>query len=152
MLKIKLARFGKRNQPHYRIVVNEARSKRDGQYKAEIGHYAPTDTPKLLKVDFAAYKYWISKGAIPTSTVASLVKRSQTETPFPEKKPRPSKKSIAKKLAAAEEAKAPKEKVVEPVAEEATPDKAETETPTTEEKESPEEIVEKKEEKNEKPA
>jgi len=34
MLKIKLARFGKRNQPHYRIVVNEAKSKRDGQYTA----------------------------------------------------------------------------------------------------------------------
>lgn len=109
MLKIKLARFGKRNQPHYRIVVNEARSKRDGQYMAELGHYAPTDTPKLLKVDFEAYKYWISKGAIPTDTVAALAKKSQSAVPFPEKKPKPSKKSVAKKLAAAEVAKAPKE-------------------------------------------
>ncbi|PIY80894.1 MAG: 30S ribosomal protein S16 [Candidatus Pacebacteria bacterium CG_4_10_14_0_8_um_filter_42_14] len=113
MLKIKLARFGKRNQPHYRIIVNEARSKRDGQYMAELGHYAPTDTPKLLKVDFEAYKYWISKGAIPTDTVAAIVKRSQIAVPFPEKKPKPSKKSVAKKLVADEDAKAPKPVVEE---------------------------------------
>ncbi len=120
MLKIKLARFGKRNQPHYRIVVNEARSKRDGQYMAELGHYAPTDTPKLLKVDYEAFKYWVSKGAIPTDTVAALVKKSQSAVPFPEKKPKPSKKSVAKKLAADEAAKAPKapEAPAEPVVEE----------------------------------
>ena len=41
MLKIKLARFGKRNQPHFRIVVNEAKDKRDGSYVALLGHYAP---------------------------------------------------------------------------------------------------------------
>jgi len=72
MLKIKLARFGKKKQPHYRIVVNEARDKRDGSYTALLGHYAPTQQPKLLKIDLEAYADWISKGAQPTETVAKL--------------------------------------------------------------------------------
>ncbi|NCN06218.1 MAG: 30S ribosomal protein S16, partial [Candidatus Pacebacteria bacterium] len=72
MLKIKLARFGKKNQPHYRLVVNEARDKRDGSYVAAIGHYAPTQTPKQLVIDVKAYKEWIGKGAQPTPTVAQL--------------------------------------------------------------------------------
>jgi len=96
MLKIKLARFGKRKQPHYRIVVNEARDKRDGQYVALIGTYAPTQTPKHLEVNMEAYALWLTKGAQPTDTVASLIKRLETGTPFPEKKAQPSKKAKAK--------------------------------------------------------
>ncbi len=131
MLKIKLARFGKRNQPHFRIVVTEARSKRDGKYTALLGQYAPTQTPKILKMDLKAYAEWIEKGAQPTDTVAALAKRLESGTPFPEKKPRPSKKAKAKLEAAAQEkadaaqaAKAEKEAVKE------TP--AETETPAAE--------------------
>lgn len=103
MLKIKLARFGKRNQPHYRVVISEAKSKRDGEYTANIGHYAPTQTPKILEIDLAAYKAWLAKGAQPTDTVAGLVARIESGTPFPEKKARPSKKARAKAVAAAAE-------------------------------------------------
>ena len=125
MLKIKLARFGKKNQPHYRIVINEARTKRDGKYVALIGHYAPTQTPKVLKIDMDLYKEWVKKGAKPTDTVAELAKRFESGTPFPAKKPKLSKKAIAKAAeakAAAQEAKnAPKEEatpeVEAPVAE-----------------------------------
>lgn len=116
MLKIKLARFGKRGQPHFRIVVNEAKSKRDGQYVAKIGEYAPTHQPKILTVDLKAYEAWLAKGAQPTDTVAALVERSKSKDPFPAKKPRPSKKARAKLAAAAEEktaAKATPEKPVE---------------------------------------
>ncbi len=105
MLKIKLARFGKRKQPHYRIVVNEARDKRDGQYIALLGQYAPTQTPKILNVDLDAYQEWMKKGAQPTETVAALIKRLETGTPFPERKPRLSKKAKTK-AAAAKEAEA----------------------------------------------
>jgi small subunit ribosomal protein S16 len=122
MLKIKLARFGKKNQPHYRIIVNEARSKRDGQYVALLGHYAPTATPKILKLDLAEYAKWMEKGAQPTDTVASLAKRAESGNPFPEKAKRPSKKAVAKAKAAQEakdaEAAAPKEEVAETPAEE----------------------------------
>jgi small subunit ribosomal protein S16 len=96
MLKIKLARFGKKNQPHYRFVVNEARDKRDGSYVAEIGHYAPTQTPKQLVIDVEAYKSWVAKGAQPTETVAQLFARFESGNPFPEKAKKPSKKAMAK--------------------------------------------------------
>lgn len=104
MLKIKLARFGKRHQPHYRIVVNEARDKRDGSYVAAIGQYAPTQTPKILTVDLDAYKAWLAKGAQPTDTVASLIRRFESGTPFPARPARISKKAKAKAAADAEAA------------------------------------------------
>ncbi len=124
MLKIKLARFGKRNQPHFRIVINEARSKRDGQYAAILGHYAPTATPKILDLNLELYKEWLHKGAQPTPTVASLAKRVESGTPFPTKKPGVSKKAKAKAAAAAEAANTPAAE--EPVVEEAV---AAVETP-----------------------
>ena len=113
MLKIKLARFGKRNQPHFRIVVNEARDKRDGSYVEMIGHYAPTQQPKVLELDIKKYDAWIAKGAQPTETVAHLYEVVKTGKGFPEKKKRPSKKQLAKKAEAEqkpEEEKAKAEK------------------------------------------
>lgn len=141
MLKIKLARFGKRNQPHYRIVVNEARDKRDGSYVALLGHYAPTQEPKLLQIDVAAFDTWVKQGAQPTETVASLYTRFKSGTPFPAKKASLSKKAKAKiaaaeeeKKAAAEAAAAAKEAPVEaaPEATEATPEVSIEAAPTTE--------------------
>jgi small subunit ribosomal protein S16 len=96
MLKIKLARFGKKNQPHYRVVVNEAKDKRDGSYVEAIGHYAPTQSPKQLVIDVEAYKNWIAKGAQPTQTVAQLFARFESGDPFPKKTKKPSKKTVEK--------------------------------------------------------
>lgn len=112
MLKIKLARFGKKGQPHYRIVVTEARSKRDGQYTALLGHYAPAQTPKILEVDLKGYGEWLVKGAQPTATVASLVKKFESGTPFPKKPARLSKKAKAKAESTQEEEKEAKEETV----------------------------------------
>jgi small subunit ribosomal protein S16 len=70
MLKIKLARFGRRNQPNYRIVVTERRDKRDGKYVAQVGMYNPLT--KNLQIDTALYQEWLQKGAQPTETVAAL--------------------------------------------------------------------------------
>lgn len=114
MLKIKLARFGKRNQPEYRIVVNEAKDKRDGKYVALLGHYAPTQTPKLLKVNVESYKLWLTKGAQPTDTVASLFKRFESGKPFPPKKKQLSAKAKAKAVKSKEEAAKPKEETAQP--------------------------------------
>lgn len=111
MLKIKLARFGKKHQAHYRIVVNEARDKRDGKYVALVGHYSPV-VPKKLEIDVKAYEEWVKKGAQATETVAALFKRFQSGNPFPVKKAGPSKKAKAKAEAAKKEAEAPKEEVV----------------------------------------
>ena len=150
MLKIKLARFGKKNQPHYRVVVTEGKSKRDGQYKAQVGRYVPTANPKVLEIDMAEFEAWVKKGAQPTETVQGLFKRFKSGNPFPIKKARPSKKVVAKAKAEktakeapkAEEAKAPEaepaakveapkaeEKVVEPKVTEAVPKAKNTEAP-----------------------
>lgn len=135
MLKIKLARFGKKNQPHFRIVVNEARSKRDGKYVALLGHYAPTATPKILDLDLKAFNEWVQKGAQPTDTVAALAKRVESGNPFPEKKAKPSKKALAKAAAQKEAKEAPVEEA--PVEAETT-----QEAPAVEETEAVEEKAE----------
>ncbi|MFC1653221.1 30S ribosomal protein S16 [Patescibacteria group bacterium] len=75
MLKIKLSRQGKRGQPHYRIVVAEAKSKRDGKVTEKIGHYDPLSKPATIKIDLKKYKSWIEKGAKPTNTVKNLAER-----------------------------------------------------------------------------
>lgn len=117
MLKIKLARFGKKKQPAYRIVVNEAKSKRDGQYTAMIGRYAPTESPKILEVDMPAFEAWVKKGAQPTETVARLVERYKSGNPFPPKTAKPNKKAQARTAAEAEaKAQAAPAPVEEPVA------------------------------------
>jgi len=106
MLKIKLIRLGQKNQPHYRFVIQEARTKRDGKYVEKIGHYAPTQSPKLLEIDLDAYRSWLAKGAQPTPTVANLVKRFESGEPFPARKAKPSKKQVEKAAAAEADAKA----------------------------------------------
>lgn len=131
MLKIKLARFGKKHQPHFRIVINEARDKRDGSYVACIGHYAPTQQPKLLELDVVEYDKWLTKGAQPTETVASLAAKVKSGKPFETKK-RVSKKAKAK---LAEEQKAKEEAKAAPAVEESAPApeaSVEAEAPATE--------------------
>lgn len=111
MLKIKLARFGKKKQPHYRIVINEARDKRDGKYVEMIGSYAPSLQPKILEIDMVKYEAWVKKGAQPTDTVSALVTRFKSGNPFPAKTNKLSKKAKAKAAAAAVEATKPVEEV-----------------------------------------
>lgn len=72
MLKIKLLPTGKRNQPHFRIVVAPDRSKLTGAPAAVLGHYHPLSGE--LEVDQAAVKEWLSKGAQPTLRVRRLLK------------------------------------------------------------------------------
>ena len=75
MLKIKLSRTGKKNQPHYRIVVAEAKSKRDGKVVDRLGSYNPLANPSIIKLNKEKYSYWIKVGAQPTQTVRNLAKK-----------------------------------------------------------------------------
>jgi small subunit ribosomal protein S16 len=70
MLKIRLKRTGRRGQPHYRIVVMEAKKPRDGRTIEEIGYYNPRNNPTTFEFDKERASYWISKGAQPSDTVA----------------------------------------------------------------------------------
>ena len=74
MLRIKLTKIGKKNQPSYRVVVAEKRSKRDGQYVEQVGFYNPLGE-KDIRFETDKYQAWIEKGAQPTDTVASLYKK-----------------------------------------------------------------------------
>lgn len=74
MLKIKLQRRGKKNQPSYRIIVQEARTKNSGTYVDLLGTYDPLEEPYALKLDKDKYNSWLKKGARPTDTVRKLAK------------------------------------------------------------------------------
>jgi len=73
-VKIKLKRLGKIREPYYRIVVADARTKRDGRAIEEIGKYDPKAEPSLIEVDSERVQHWLSVGAQPTDPVRSLLK------------------------------------------------------------------------------
>lgn len=79
MLSIRLTRMGAKKKPFYRIVVAEKRSKRDGRFVESVGYYDPCRNPADIKIDRERVSYWIERGAQPTETVRSLIKR-QTQT------------------------------------------------------------------------
>jgi small subunit ribosomal protein S16 len=70
--KIKLMRLGKMRAPYYRIVVADARNKRDGRSIEEIGKYHPKDDPSFIEVDSERAQYWLGVGAQPTEAVAAI--------------------------------------------------------------------------------
>jgi small subunit ribosomal protein S16 len=74
MLKIKLSRTGKKGFATYRIIVAEARSKRDGRYLELLGHYNPNTQPLTFKINKKRLDYWLSQGAQPTDTIRRLLK------------------------------------------------------------------------------
>ena len=75
MLSIRLTRMGAKKKPFYRIVVMEKRSKRDGRFVESIGYYDPCRNPADVKIDRERVDYWIERGAQPSDTVRSLIKR-----------------------------------------------------------------------------
>jgi small subunit ribosomal protein S16 len=72
--KIKLTRIGKMREPHYRIVVADSRTKRDGRSIETIGEYHPKNDPSVIKVDGERAAYWLGVGAQPTEAVAAILK------------------------------------------------------------------------------
>jgi small subunit ribosomal protein S16 len=73
-VKIRLKRLGKTRSPHYRIVVADSRTKRDGRAIEEIGRYVPTEHPSIIEVNSERAQYWLSVGAQPSEQVAVLLK------------------------------------------------------------------------------
>jgi small subunit ribosomal protein S16 len=71
-VKIKLKRLGKIRAPYYRIVVADARTKRDGRAIEEIGKYHPKSEPSLIEVDTERVQHWLSVGAQPTDPVRKI--------------------------------------------------------------------------------
>lgn len=76
-LKIRLSRVGTKNEPHYRVVVAEERSRRDGDAVEQIGAYNPRAKGNTLTIKLDRVDYWVSKGAKPTATMHSMIKRAK---------------------------------------------------------------------------
>jgi small subunit ribosomal protein S16 len=72
---IRLRREGTTKRPYYRVVVADQRSPRDGKFIEMIGNYDPKKEGDNAKVDLGRALYWISKGAQPTETVRSIIRR-----------------------------------------------------------------------------
>jgi small subunit ribosomal protein S16 len=82
-LKIRLTRIGTTHQPHYRVVVAEARSRRDGDPTEVLGTYDPRAKFKGVKLDLARVDYWLSKGAKPSDTLNALIKKARRAAAIP---------------------------------------------------------------------
>jgi len=71
--KIRLARFGRKKRPFYRIMVSDSRAPRDGRHIDSIGYYNPLTSPKDLKIEKEKAFDWLNRGAIPSLTVRNLL-------------------------------------------------------------------------------
>jgi small subunit ribosomal protein S16 len=72
--KIKLTRIGKMREPHYRVVIADARTKRDGRSIETIGEYHPKNDPSVIRIDGDRAAYWLGVGAQPTEAVVAILK------------------------------------------------------------------------------
>lgn len=78
MLRIRLSRHGAKKDPHYRVVVSDRRSPRDGRFVEVVGYYNPALQPVRLKLNLDRVDYWLGKGAQPSGTVRALIERVKT--------------------------------------------------------------------------
>ena len=75
MVKIRLRRAGKKKQPIYKIVVADSRAARSGKFIESIGQYKPQADPMVIFVNEARLFSWLKKGALPSDTLRSLLRR-----------------------------------------------------------------------------
>ncbi len=102
-VKIRLKRLGKIRSPHYRIVVADSRTKRDGRAIEEIGKYHPKNDPSVIEVNSERAQYWLGVGAQPTEAVAAIFrvtgdwqkfKGEPAPAPMKVAEPKPDKKAL----------------------------------------------------------
>ncbi|MFO8048224.1 MAG: 30S ribosomal protein S16 [Desulfosudaceae bacterium] len=74
-VKIRLARFGRKKKPFFRIVVADERFSRDGRFLERVGTYNPRIEPAEVTVEKEKVEYWLGQGAIPSDTVKSILKK-----------------------------------------------------------------------------
>jgi small subunit ribosomal protein S16 len=74
--KIRLRRVGRKGQSYFRIVIADSKSPRDGRFVVAIGHYNPRTNPAVIQVNAEQARAWLEKGAMPTDTVRSLLKKA----------------------------------------------------------------------------
>ncbi len=137
-VKIRLKRIGKKRNPHYRIVVADSKTHRDGRVIEEIGRYVPTTDPSIIEVNSERAQYWLSVGAQPTEPAAVILKLTGDVANEKGEKKNTVKPQATQETFAADTKKKsvilPKEeKKPEPVKEETPVAEAPAETPVAEE-------------------
>lgn len=106
-VKIRLARYGAKKQPTYRIVVADIRKKRDGRIVERLGHYDPRTDPSTIVINEERTKYWLGVGAQPTDALGPILKRAGISDKYVRQRAaRKSKAALAEEAAA--KAAAPK--------------------------------------------
>jgi len=83
MVAIRLRRAGSKKRPYFRIVVTDSRAARDSSFVEILGHYNPRTRPALVDVQKERVDYWIGKGAQPSDSVRTLIKRHLTPVAAP---------------------------------------------------------------------
>lgn len=133
-VKIRLARYGAKKAPFYRVVVADGRARRDGRFIEIVGRYNPLTNPSTVEVDLEKVDAWIAKGAQPTEAVGKLIAIARGEKAAPAVEAKVSKKAAAKAAdeaaaaaKAAEDAAAEKAAAAEAAAAEAEAPAEETE-------------------------
>lgn len=74
-VRIRLARFGGKKSPYYRIVAANSEARRDGRFLEQVGTYNPLTPEAAVQLDRPRYDHWMAMGALPTDTVAALVRK-----------------------------------------------------------------------------
>ena len=78
-VRIRLTRLGRKKKPFYRIIVADSESPRDGKFLDILGTYDPAKEPAEIKVDQDKLTHWLGKGALPTTTVKSLLPKAEAK-------------------------------------------------------------------------
>jgi small subunit ribosomal protein S16 len=73
-VRIRLSRLGRKKHPFYRIVVADGERQRDGKFLDIVGTYDPMQNPAAIKINTEKLQDWLGKGALPSTTVESLIK------------------------------------------------------------------------------
>lgn len=76
-VRIRLRRMGRKKTPHYRIVVADSTSPRDGRFVETLGYYKPLSDPARLVIDLERVDHWLDEGADPSGTVKSLISKAR---------------------------------------------------------------------------
>ena len=137
--RIRLRRLGAKKRPHYRVVVADQRSPRDGRFIENIGKYHPLEDPSLIEIDEARALHWLRTGAQPSDQVRNLMSKIGIWEKFVAERPsagvaanpgragKPAKEKLSKK--AASKAAAASEKPAPATEEHVTPEAEERPAP-----------------------
>ncbi len=138
MVKLRLARFGRKNLPSYRLIAISARTSRQGEAIEYLGTYDPKASPSKFVIKEDRVKYWLSVGAQPTDTVRSFLAKEglveKTKKTYKKDPGKKRKEQLAAEVTKKEEEakKAEEAKAAESAAKEEAPVEAPVETETAE--------------------